>query len=447
MSLDSGERQVAATVSGIRRDHVARYEFAANILPPGSRIIDFGCGVGYGSRVMVDAGHKVTGYDIDGETLRYAKQHYGRNDATETAAPVFRMADAMNPPDMEFADAAVCFEMIEHVADPKPLLKALRLSAPALIASVPNEEVFPHGGSVLFHHQHYTRKQFADLLHECGWKITSWHGQEDHESEVESVVNGRTLVAVCSRDAIPKEKSKGLHVAILGLGESVTQYLELTKRLGGRHKLCDEVWTINALGSVFDCDLIFHMDDVRIQEIRAKALPGSNIAAMLEWMKTTDKTIITSREHPHYPTLQAFPLEDVLNTLGHDYFNSTAAYAVAYAIYRGASKITCFGMDYSYANNHHAEKGRACVEFWLGYARARGIELAMPGESTLMDANCGRDSRLYGYDTVNIRFDIDENGSVKLDFTERESLPTAEQIEANYDHSRPISEQHLREQG
>lgn len=445
MSLDSGERQVAATIDGIRRDHVARYEFAAKHLPPGSKIIDFGCGVGYGSRLMVDAGHAVTGYDIDCETLRYAKQHYGRNDATEAASPVFRSADANNPPDLGFADAAVCFEMIEHIDDPRPLLKTLHQSARTLIASVPNEEVFPHGGNILFHHRHYTKRQFHELLKECGWYVTAWLGQFDHESEVEPGVNGRTLVAVCARDVIPEEKAPGLHVAILGLGESVSQYLDLVKRLGGRHKLCDEVWTINALGSVFDCDLIFHMDDVRIQEIRAKASPGSNIAAMLEWMRTTDKPIMTSREHPDYPTLHAFPLEDVLNELGHDYFNSTAAYAVAYAIYRGAKKITCFGLDYSYANNYHAEKGRACVEFWLGYARALGIDLAMPKDTTLMDANCSRDSRLYGYDTVNVEFNIDENGAVKLYFKERETLPTAEQIESNYDHSKPIDQQHLRE--
>jgi len=63
------------------------------------------------------------------------------------------------------------------------------------------------------------------------------------------------------------------HVAILALGPSVTQYLEITKRLGGRAKFCDEVWTINALGDVFACDKIFHMDDVRVQEIRAQADP------------------------------------------------------------------------------------------------------------------------------------------------------------------------------
>jgi hypothetical protein len=50
------------------------------------------------------------------------------------------------------------------------------------------------------------------------------------------------------------------------------------------------------------------------------------------------------------------------------YFNSTAAYAVAYAIHMGVKKISVFGMDFTYPNAHDAEKGRACVEFWLGIA-------------------------------------------------------------------------------
>lgn len=444
MSLDSGERQVAPRLEDIRRDHVARYEFASKVLPNGSKIIDFGCGIGYGSRLLADAGNNVKGYDIDGETLQYARRHYGRNDATEETAPEFAYADAGTPPDFGIADAAVCFEVIEHVEDPRTLLKALHLSAKTLIASVPNEEVFPHGGSVKFHYRHYTRRQFADLLHECGWCVTEWHGQAGPESDVTPGAHGRTLIAVCTRDILREANPGGLHIAILGLGESVNQYLDLVKRLGGRNRLCDEVWTINALGGVFESDLIFHMDDVRIQEIRARANPSSNIAVMLEWMKQTQTPIITSREHPDYPALNAFPLEEVLNELGHDYFNSTAAYAVAYAIYRGATKISLFGIDYSYSNSHHAEKGRACVEFWLGFARARGIELAMPVETTLMDANCGRESRLYGYDTVKIDFDIQQDGTLKLKFTERTELPTADEVEARYDHSRPISEQHLR---
>jgi hypothetical protein len=225
------------------------------------------------------------------------------------------------------------------------------------------------------------------------------------------------------------------HVAILGLGPSINQYLEITKRLGGKQKLADETWGINALGSVFNCDRIFHMDDVRIQEIRAKAAPDSNIAAMLTWLKTHPGPIITSRAHPDYPGLVEFPLEAVLNEFGFDYFNSTAAYAMAYAIHIGVEKITVFGNDFTYPKAHDAEKGRACVEFWLGIAAARGIKISLPKTTSLMDAIMSRQERLYGYDTREVIFEPQEGGKVKISFRELDVLPTAEEIEAAYDHS------------
>lgn len=225
------------------------------------------------------------------------------------------------------------------------------------------------------------------------------------------------------------------HIVILGLGPSVGAYLDIIKRLGGRQAFCDQVWGINALGDVLHCDLIFHMDDVRIQEIRAAANPESNIAHMLRWLRTTTTPVMTSRSHPDYSALVEFPLEDVINDLTYDYFNSTAAYAVAYAIHIGVEKITLFGCDYTYPNAHDAEKGRGCVEFWLGQAAARGIQISLPKTTTLMDAIYGRQDRLYGYDTRAVTFTTDPDGHVSVHYQEIETLPTAEEIEARYDHS------------
>ncbi len=442
-----GERQVSPTLDGIRRDHVARYEFSARTIPNGSRIIDFASGCGYGTRILADAGNNVRGFDIDQEAIDYAIKHYSTDFVPDGVNAHFSIGNGNAPGELGDYDAAVCFETIEHLQDPRPLLKALRVSAPMMIASVPNEDVFPFrpspGITIEFHHRHYTKHEFKALLQECGWCVTEWHGQVGDESEVEPNVNGRTLIAVCTRDVLPEEKPKGKHVAILGLGGSLDQYLEITKRIGGRSKFCDEVWAINALGDVFACDLVFHMDDVRIQEIRAAANPAGNIAAMLPWMKVSRVPIVTSRKHSDYPALVEFPLEDVLNNLGHDYFNSTAAYAVAFAIHIGAAQISLFGVDYTLPNQHQAEKGRACVEYWLGKAQERGIKINLPKTTTLLDACHTRRERLYGYDTVDVNFNIQDDGMLKLDFVPRETLPTAEEIEKQYDHSAPIAMQHL----
>lgn len=450
MSLKSGERQVAPTVDGIRRDHRARYEWAAQVLRFGSHVIDVGCGIGYGSWIMAEAGHNVLALDVDEETIAYAREHYAHPRIVFQVTDVRLLGTGAAFPK---ADAAVCFEMIEHVADPLPVLRELRAVVPTLLASVPNEDVFPWK-NYAFHFRHYTKQQFKSLLCDAGFQVSVWLGQAGPESPVAVGVNGRTLVALAIQDEGGAERpadSSGAdaaacaapapaadvpaHVAIVGLGPSAAQYVSITRGMGGRHKFCDETWVINAFGDVLACDRIFHMDDVRVQEVRAEAAPDSNIAAMLTWLRTHAGPVITSRTHPGYPGLVAFPLEEVLNEHPFGYFNSTAAYAVAYAIWLGVKKITLFGFDFTYPNAHDAEKGRACVEFWLGIAAARGIQLSMPKTTSLMDALHQQAERFYGYDCVDLAF-TRKDGRLQVGFTEKTALPTAEEIEERYCHKR-----------
>ncbi|RUU29758.1 class I SAM-dependent methyltransferase [Mesorhizobium sp. M6A.T.Ce.TU.016.01.1.1] len=446
--LANGERQVSPTIDGIRRDHTARYEFAAKQFRKPSRLVDLACGVGYGSAILADAGHTVVGIDRSEAAIDYGRAHFHRDKVALRAGDVMEAEGFV----ANSFDAAVCFETIEHLADPLPMLKALHAVAPRLVASVPNETVFPHRGRILHHHRHYTRAEFAELLESAGWRVTGWFGQVGPESEVEPDVEGRTIVVTASRAGKGKRKSlapKSVavaaapapalpapeHVVILGLGPSLEAYVDMVKRLGGRHALSDEVWGINAVAGVIQCDRVFHMDDVRVQEARAAARPDSNIARMLEWMRKHPGPIYTSQVHSGYPGLVAFPLEEVINSCGWAYFNSTAAYAIAYAVHIGVKKISIWGADFTYANSHQAEKGRACVEFHLGIAAERGIEIGFPAQTSLMDANAPITDRLYGYDLVDLSFeDTGERHVVTM--VPHDRLPTADAIEARYDHAK-----------
>lgn len=230
------------------------------------------------------------------------------------------------------------------------------------------------------------------------------------------------------------------HVAIVGLGPSCATFFELTRRLGGVSAYCDEVWGLNAMGDVLNCHRIFHMDDLKIQEARALAKPDGNIAAMVRWLKSNPGPIYTSIVREGYPGCVAFPLEDVLNrgldgNGGAPYLNSTGAYAVAYAIHIGVKRISLFGLDYTLPNAHRAEKGRACVEFWLGIAASRGIEITVPEQTSLLDACEDPRDRLYGYDCVDVHLVNQEDGRVAVKFTDRAEIPSAAEVERRYDHA------------
>jgi SAM-dependent methyltransferase len=477
-----GERQVAPNIRDIRRDHVARYEWVAQQLSQSElekKVLDVACGVGYGSQLVGKSGMEVIAIDKDAEAISYARQHY----YDDNVGYIHCNAELFLPGAIDDTfDAAVAFEFIEHVEDPLPILKQLRRVAKELYCSVPNQEVFPYLGHA-FHFRHYTATELSELLQQAGWRVFSWYGQTDTRSDViQWNMKGRTVIVKAVRDdpypteeqleQIPVGSTFSVdhskfpmpsvepprvdtvsdpaplkppdafltvappeHVVILGLGPSLHTYMDYVRRVGSRKKAGDEVWAINALGDLFQCDRIFHMDDVRIQEIRAKAKPDSNIANMLVWMKKHPGPIYTSVSHPDYPGTVALPIEDMINNLGKVYFNNTAAWALAYAIHIGVKKVSLYGCDYTYPDAHHAEKGRGCLEFWLGFAAARGIDIRLPKDTTLMDAMEPEVRRYYGYDAVEIRKTKDEAGKIRFNFVDRPVLPTAEEIEAEYDHT------------
>lgn len=173
-------------MKGIRRDHVARYEFASERVS--GHVIDVACGVAYGASILADAGCTVFAVDKSEGALDYGAEHYRRD------AVALHCADASQM-DFPKADAAVSFETIEHLENPMPMLRALRSAAPVLIASVPNEAVFPHRSNT-FHFRHYTRAEFGALLRVAGWDVVEWYGQSGAQSEVEPEIEGRTLIAV-----------------------------------------------------------------------------------------------------------------------------------------------------------------------------------------------------------------------------------------------------------
>lgn len=438
--LLSGERQVADTLDGIRADHRARYEWAAGRL--GSLdVVDAGCGVGYGSKILADGGCRVRAFDRSPDAIEYAKQHYNHDERI-----TYSVGDLQFTAYPRSQGAVVCFEALEHMERPDLALKHFAGMAPRLLVSCPNEKAFPYRGQE-FHHRHYTPEQFEALLNRNGWEVREWFGQEGMESPVVERMNGRTLVADCVQVENPEGGTAALlpppakaapqTIAIVAMGGSARTYLGVAARAGDRRRIADEIWAINAMAGVISHDRVFHMDDMRLQEARAEAMPKSNVAGLCGWLRTHPGPIYTSRAYPEFPGAVEFPLAEVMTKTGHGYFNNTLAYALAYALYLrvttdGARRIQLYGVDFSYAQGHKAEKGRACVEFWLGLCSAHGISLVIASDSTLMDANVPESEKFYGYDSYEMKSEVGPDGFT-ITKTEK-PLPSVEEIERRYSH-------------
>jgi SAM-dependent methyltransferase len=184
--MKAGERQVAPTIDEIRADHVNRYKWAISQLPKGS-VIDAACGIGYGSFLLAESGRYVRGIEIDQEAVDYGNKYY-------VSDRVYRQCLDLYDADLS-GDPVVMFECIEHVVDPLPILKKC---TGLLLASVPNEEVFPYRNHK-FHYRHYAKNEFEELLNQAGFHVEQWFGQEGAISEVEENMNGRTLIAVANK--------------------------------------------------------------------------------------------------------------------------------------------------------------------------------------------------------------------------------------------------------
>lgn len=117
-----------------RRRSRARAGLALSLLNgKKGRLLDVGCGPGYGSRYFMDNGYEVLGVEVSGAAASQA----------EAAGVAVVTQDIEKAPLPEgLFDGVVALEVLEHVAQPLALLKAMagRLAPDgALIISLPNE--------------------------------------------------------------------------------------------------------------------------------------------------------------------------------------------------------------------------------------------------------------------------------------------------------------------
>jgi SAM-dependent methyltransferase len=164
----SGERVIPGKVDvDLWNEHLSRYLFASRLCRF-KKVIDLGCGSGYGSAELAKKAESVVGVDLSEQAIAEAREQY----------PLANLQFQVGSLDqLPFADASfqlgVCFEVIEHLQEYRKLLsEARRVLAPGgqLVISTPNIEYYAESrklnGPNPFHEHEFSYQEFREVLSE-----------------------------------------------------------------------------------------------------------------------------------------------------------------------------------------------------------------------------------------------------------------------------------------
>ncbi len=166
MAEFTGERVIPGEVDAdLWNEHVARYWFAAR-MAHGRRVLDAGCGSGYGADLLAREAREVLAIDISGDAIDYARQRYRRANVR------FERVSCLQIPASDGSlDLVVAFELIEHLAEWRAFLgEVRRVLAPAgqFLVSTPNRLYYAEARAALgpnpFHVHEFDYSEFQREL-------------------------------------------------------------------------------------------------------------------------------------------------------------------------------------------------------------------------------------------------------------------------------------------
>jgi ubiquinone/menaquinone biosynthesis C-methylase UbiE len=162
----TGERVIPGQVNDdLWSEHVARYAYARRYAE-GRRVLDAGCGTGYGSAELAQSALVVTGIDIAPKAIEFARATY--------PMPSLRFlvsSCAVLPFPENAFDLVVAFEVIEHLPDHRAFLQecARVLTDHGLfIVSSPNRKYYAESraksGPNPYHVHEFEAREFVEEL-------------------------------------------------------------------------------------------------------------------------------------------------------------------------------------------------------------------------------------------------------------------------------------------
>lgn len=165
----TGERVIPGQVDAdLWSEHVARYAFALRYVT-GKRALDAGCGAGYGAAELAHGASQVTGVDLSGEALEYARAHHRLDNLTFTAGSCLAL-----PFGAASFDVVAAFEVIEHLENPERFIaESARVLKPGglFIVSTPNKRYYAESRAAVgpnpFHQEEFDVDEFRKALAEA----------------------------------------------------------------------------------------------------------------------------------------------------------------------------------------------------------------------------------------------------------------------------------------
>ena len=166
MAEFTGERVIPGEVDrDLWNEHAARYAFAVRVAG-GRRVLDAGCGAGYGAAALATQAREVLAIDIAPEAIEYARKHYSAGNLRFEQASCLKIP----APDAAF-DVVVAFEIIEHLSEWRTFLgEVRRVLSPSgqFLVSTPNKVFYAEARAALgpnpFHAHEFEYEEFRQQL-------------------------------------------------------------------------------------------------------------------------------------------------------------------------------------------------------------------------------------------------------------------------------------------
>jgi 2-polyprenyl-3-methyl-5-hydroxy-6-metoxy-1,4-benzoquinol methylase len=164
--------------------HIAAYRFAASHAA-GRRVLDAGCGEGFGTRTLAEVASEVLGVDYSPVAVAECRRLWNAPNLR------FEQVNLAEPGDFaETFDLVLNFQVLEHIDDPLPFLEGLRerlAGGGTLILTTPNR--LRTVSENPYHVREYTAAELEHLLAKVFGRveITGMHGN----AKVEEFEAGR----------------------------------------------------------------------------------------------------------------------------------------------------------------------------------------------------------------------------------------------------------------